>query len=35
MFAFGDGSARSITDDVDPAVFRVMGSRAGGEVVAE
>lgn len=35
LFAFGDGSARAIQDDVDPSVFRAMGSRYGSEVVAD
>jgi len=32
LFAFGDGSARAIEDEVDPQVFASMGSRYGSEV---
>lgn len=32
MFAFGDGSTRAIVDDIDPNVYRAMGSRAGREL---
>jgi hypothetical protein len=27
-----DGSTRSVSDDVDPRVWRAIGSRNGGEV---
>lgn len=35
LFGLGDGSVRSISDEVAPEVFRQMGSIKGGEVVGE
>ena len=32
MFAFGDGSARAMSNDIDPHAFAAMGSRYGSEV---
>lgn len=32
LFTFGDGSARAINDDIDPSVFRALGSRNGSEL---
>jgi len=31
LFAMGDGSVRAIADEVDPHVFRALGSRQSGE----
>jgi hypothetical protein len=31
MFSFGDGSARAISERIDDAVFRALGSRYGSE----
>ena len=31
LFAMGDGSARTIADEVDPVIFRALGSRQSGE----
>jgi hypothetical protein len=35
MVLMGDGSVRSIKEGVDPAVFRGMATRAGGETLAD
>ena len=35
LFAFGDGSARAIEDEIDPQIFAGMGSRYGSEVADE
>lgn len=32
LFAFGDGSARAIDDEIDPDVFSAMGSRYGSDI---
>lgn len=32
LVAFGDGSARSLLNDIDPGVYRALGSRFGAEV---
>lgn len=34
-FLMMDGSVRTIEDEIDPVVYRAMGSRAGREIVAE
>jgi prepilin-type N-terminal cleavage/methylation domain-containing protein len=31
--AFADGSTRAISEDIDPAVWRLLGNRADGEIV--
>ncbi|MCE9631219.1 MAG: DUF1559 domain-containing protein [Planctomycetia bacterium] len=33
-FVFGDAAVQFIGDDIDPEVFRALGTRAGGEVTA-
>lgn len=33
LFSLCDGSTRSITNTIDPDVFRALGSTKGGEVV--
>ena len=32
-FAFGDGSVRFVVDEIDPAVFAALATRAGGEAI--
>ena len=32
-FTFADGSVRSISQNIDPAVFRLLGNRADGEII--
>ncbi len=34
-FAFGDGSVRFVRDGISPLTFQALGTRAGGEVVAD
>jgi prepilin-type N-terminal cleavage/methylation domain-containing protein/prepilin-type processing-associated H-X9-DG protein len=34
-FAFGDGSVRFLKSSMDPAIFRLLGNRADGEVISE
>lgn len=34
-FAFGDGSVRYLKDTIDPAVYRLLGNRADGELLDE
>jgi prepilin-type processing-associated H-X9-DG protein len=33
--AFGDGSIRFITDNIDPTTYQALGTRAGGEVFSQ
>lgn len=35
QFALGDGSVRSISENIDAGVYNALGTRAGGEVVSE
>ncbi|MEM7315262.1 MAG: DUF1559 domain-containing protein, partial [Planctomycetota bacterium] len=34
MFGFADGSVQSIGDDIDPYVFKAMGTKRGGEIIS-
>jgi prepilin-type N-terminal cleavage/methylation domain-containing protein len=35
QFAMGDGSVRAISENIDESVYNALGTRAGGEVVAD
>ena len=34
-FIFGDGSVRFITESINPAVYRLLGHRADGELISD